>query len=126
MPFVRIDYPAGKGPDYRAALSDAVATALTESLCVPFNDRFQILTEHPSGAIAVDQRHLGIEGSNDPILIQAFINAGRSSEQKRSFYQAAVSRICERTAARKEDIIISIVEVAGEDWSFGNGDAQYA
>jgi len=27
---------------------------------------------------------------------------------------------------RKEDVFISLVEVTREDWSFGNGEAQYA
>lgn len=126
MPFVRIDYPAGKDKGYREALSDAVATALTESLHIPSNDRFQVLTEHSRGAIVADQRHLEIDGSDQTIVVQAFINAGRSTEQKCSFYKATASHISQLTGTRKEDIIISIVEVRGENWSFGNGEAQYA
>jgi 4-oxalocrotonate tautomerase len=32
----------------------------------------------------------------------------------------------ERLGLRREDVVIQLVEVAKENWSFGNGDAPYA
>jgi phenylpyruvate tautomerase PptA (4-oxalocrotonate tautomerase family) len=32
----------------------------------------------------------------------------------------------ERAGMRREDVLVSLVEVRKENWSFGNGEAQYA
>jgi hypothetical protein len=37
-----------------------------------------------------------------------------------------VDEICAKQPVRKEDVLISLVESGREDWSFGNGDMQYA
>jgi 4-oxalocrotonate tautomerase len=45
---------------------------------------------------------------------------------KRAFYKAVVDGLHERLGQRREDVIINLVEVKKENWSFGNGEAQYA
>ncbi|MFO1123819.1 MAG: tautomerase family protein [Methylocystis sp.] len=54
------------------------------------------------------------------------LNAGRSVEQKKSFYQTVAKELHSRLGLRVEDVFISLVEVPKENWSFGNGEAQYA
>ncbi|WP_164034454.1 tautomerase family protein, partial [Serratia marcescens] len=68
---------------------------------------------------------LGIERTGDCVVIQITLNAGRGVEQKRSFYKAVADGLHERLGLRREDVFISLVEVTKENWSFGNGEAQY-
>jgi phenylpyruvate tautomerase PptA (4-oxalocrotonate tautomerase family) len=60
------------------------------------------------------------------VIIQITLNAGRSVEQKKSFYRAVAEELRSRLGLRGEDIFINLVEVPEENWSFGNGEAQYA
>ncbi len=126
MPLVRIDLAAGKSADYRAAIGDAVYEAMLATLGVPKNDRFQVITEHAGSDFVVDPTYLGIERTRDAVLIQLTLNAGRTVEKKQAFYKAVADSLHERLGLRREDVFINLVEVVKENWSFGNGEAQYA
>jgi 4-oxalocrotonate tautomerase len=54
------------------------------------------------------------------------LNEGRTVEQKREFYRKVADGLHQRAGMRREDVFISLVEVTKENWSFGNGEAQYA
>ena len=45
---------------------------------------------------------------------------------KRAFYKAIAAGLHDRLMLRREDVVINLVEVKKENWSFGNGEAQYA
>lgn len=126
MPFVRIDLPQGKPPEYRQTVGDVVYEAMRATLNVPENDRFQVITEHAPGGLVIDPTYLGIERGADALTIQVTLNAGRSVELKKAFYRAVADGLHERLELRREDVFISLVEVPKENWSFGNGEAQYA
>jgi phenylpyruvate tautomerase PptA (4-oxalocrotonate tautomerase family) len=126
MPLARIDVPAGKSADYRSVIGDVVYNAMISALNAPKNDRFQIITEHPSGGLVVDPTYLGIQRTDNAIIIQVTLNDGRTVDMKRAFYKAVVDGLHERLGHRREDVIINLVEVKKENWSFGNGEAQYA
>lgn len=126
MPLVRIDLNAGKPAQYRQTMGDIVYRAMLEVLKVPEDDKFQVLTEHPLGNLNVAKSYLGIEHSSDVVLIQITLNLGRSTEQKRAFYGRVADDLHAQLGLRREDVIISLVETAKENWSFGNGEAPYA
>jgi phenylpyruvate tautomerase PptA (4-oxalocrotonate tautomerase family) len=126
MPLVRIDVPAGKPPDHRRAIGDVVYEAMLATLNVPKNDRFQIIAEHTPSGLIIDPVYFGIERSKDAILIQVTLSDGRTVEQKKAFYKAVADGLQQRVAMRREDVFINLVEVRKENWSFGNGEAQYA
>jgi phenylpyruvate tautomerase PptA (4-oxalocrotonate tautomerase family) len=126
MPLVRIDLPAGKSETYREAVSETVYEAMLTSLNVPKDDRFQVISEHSSDALIIDPTYLGIQRTKDAILIQVTLNEGRTLDQKKAFYKAIADGLNQRADIRREDIVISLVEVKKENWSFGNGVAQYA
>ncbi|SFK46968.1 tautomerase family protein [Methylorubrum salsuginis] len=126
MPFVRIDLPQGKPPEYRRTVGDVVYEAMRTTLNVPENDRFQVISEHAPGGLVIDPTYLGIERSADALTIQVTLNAGRSVELKKAFYRAVADGLHARLGLRREDVFISLVEVPKENWSFGNGEAQYA
>lgn len=126
MPLVRIDLRKGTAADHRQAIGAVVHEALVEVLKAPRDDRFQIISEHDSEALVVDPGYLGIKRSRDCILIQITLNAGRSVEMKKAFYRFVADELAGRLGVRREDVFISLVEVVKENWSFGNGEAQYA
>jgi phenylpyruvate tautomerase PptA (4-oxalocrotonate tautomerase family) len=125
MPLVRIDLVRGKSPDYRRTLGDIVYKALLDVINVPENDKFQIITEHAPEEINVAESYLGNRYSGDIVLIQVTLSAGRSIEIKKAFYRRVVDDIHDQLKMRREDVVINLVEVGRENWSFGGGIAQY-
>ena len=125
MPLVRIDLIQGKSPEYRAQVGEVIYQAMVESINVPINDRFQVITEHAKSDIPFDPDYLGIHRSDDCIFIQITLSAGRTVEMKQRLYKAIVEGLNQKLHFRKEDVFINLVEVAKENWSFGNGEAQY-
>jgi 4-oxalocrotonate tautomerase len=126
MPLVRIDAPKGRTPEERRILGDVVYDAMITTLNVPQDDRFQIITEHDGANLIIDQTYLGVPRSPEAIIIQITLNEGRTVELKKAFYKAVADGLRERAGVRPEDVFISLVEVKKENWSFGNGLAQYA
>jgi len=126
MPLARIDVPTGKSADYRSTIGEVVYNAMLSVLNVPKNDRFQVINEHSSGQLVIDPTYLGIERTKDAIIIQVTLNEGRTVDMKRAFYKAVADGLHERLGLRREDVLINLVEVKKENWSFGNGEAQYA
>lgn len=126
MPLVRIDLMEGKSADYHAQIGQVVYQAMLDVLNVPKNDRFQIIHAHPPANLLFDRNYLGIERSDDCVFLQITLNSGRSTEMKQRFYKAVADGLHETLKLRREDVFINLVEVAKENWSFGNGEAQYA
>jgi 4-oxalocrotonate tautomerase len=125
MPFVRIDLLEGKSPEYRAQVGQIVYQALLDVLGVPPNDRFQVFAEHSKSGLQFDRDYLGVHRSDDCIFLQITLNSGRTLEMKQRFYKAVADGLHEALKLRREDVFISLVEVPKENWSFGNGEAQY-
>ena len=125
MPLVRIDLRTGRSPDLRRALGNAVYRAMTEVANVPDGDRFVVITEHDVSGLLYDPSYLGVARSDSIILIQITLNAGRSLAIKKALYQR-IAELLHELDVRKEDVFVSLVEVPKENWSFGNGIAQYA
>jgi 4-oxalocrotonate tautomerase len=126
MPLVRIDLEAGKPASHRRAIGDAIHDAMVATINVPEHDRFQIFTEHPQDGLVVDREYLGIARTRACVVIQITMNLGRTLQQKRDLYKAIADGLASRAALRREDVFVNLVEVAKENWSFGNGEAQYA
>jgi len=125
MPLVRIDLLEGKTPEYRAQIGQIVYQAMLDVLNVPKDDRFQIIAEHPKAGLQFDRDYLGIHRSDDCVFLQITLNSGRTVEMKQRFYKAVADRLHESLKLRREDVFINLVEVSKENWSFGNGEAQY-
>ena len=126
MPLVRIDLARGKPAEYRRAIAAVVYSAIIDVLGAPEGDRFIVITEHEDGQIDVSPEYLGIEHTPDVVLIQIALNEGRTVPVKRDFYRTVADGLHDRIGLRREDVIICLVEVKKENWSFGNGIAQYA
>jgi 4-oxalocrotonate tautomerase len=126
MPLVRIDLPIGKPDTYSRTIADVVYETMLVALNSPAHDRFQIISEREPGSLIIDPSYLNIERSADAIIIQVTLNEGRTLDQKKAFYKGVADGLHERLHMRREDVTINLVEVKKENWSFGNGVAQYA
>lgn len=127
MPLARIDISKETPPERIKIVSEAVYRAMTELANVPPNDKFQVVTRHAADEIVYpEEGYLGLKYTRDLILIQVTWVAGRSTDVKKKFYKQVADEIHTRAGVRKEDVWIALVENAGEDWSFGNGEMQYA
>ena len=126
MPLVRIALREGKPAAHRAAVADAVHQAMVETIDVPVKDRFQIITEHAAGGLVYDPSYLDIARTNDLVVIQITLNAGRTVEKKKALYARIAELLAKSPGLRREDVFVSLVEVPKENWSFGHGLAQYA
>jgi len=126
MPLARIDLVQGKSDHYRRTIGDVVYEAMVDILKAPKDDRFQVINEHPPQNQIADENFLGIRRTADCVFIQLTLNAGRTVEVKKAFYKAVADGLHACLGHRREDVIISLVEVANADWSFGNGEAQIA
>jgi phenylpyruvate tautomerase PptA (4-oxalocrotonate tautomerase family) len=126
MPLVRISLVKGKPEAYRRRLGEAIHRALVEAVGVPPRDRFQLITEHEPGDLVYDSNYLGIARSSDVVIVQITLSAGRSLEQKRALYRRIAANLSAAVGLKPQDAWINLVEVAKENWSFGNGAASYA
>jgi phenylpyruvate tautomerase PptA (4-oxalocrotonate tautomerase family) len=126
MPLTRIALRAGKPAEYRKALTDSIQRSLVDTFNVPKDDIFMLITEHEAGNFVYDKQYLNIERSDDLVVIQITLNNTRTLEQKKTLYKRMADELAESPGLRREDVFINLVEVLKENWSFGNGIAQYA
>ena len=127
MPLARIDLDASASRETRQAISDIVYDAMTSLAKVPAHDKFMIVSAHSPGDLIVPKEgYLGIQYTAGIVFIQVTWNAGRTTDVKKAFYRKVADDIHTRTGIRKEDVVINLVEVSPENWSFGNGEMQYA
>jgi len=125
MPLVRITMPEGLAPDRRAALAEGVHRALVEVAKAPADDRFQILEVGPAESIVFTPSYLGLSHRAPVVVVQVFMNVGRTVEVKKALYAALAENITAVAPVRREDVIVNLVEVPRENWSFGGGVMSY-
>jgi len=127
MPLVRINVDAATSAEIRQKLSDIVYDAMTSVAKVPVNDKFVVVSTHERGDLIYPKEgYLGIDYTPGIAFIQVTWNAGRTTDVKKAFYRKVADDIHEKTGIRKQDVFISLVDVSPENWSFGNGEMQYA
>jgi phenylpyruvate tautomerase PptA (4-oxalocrotonate tautomerase family) len=125
MPLVRIDLIKGRPEAERKGIAQAVYDAML-SIGVPRDDRFQIIAEHDPANFIYPHAYLGIEHTRNLVIVQITFNEGRTTAQKKALFKAIAEGIRDAVHVRLEDVFINLVEVQRENWSFGNGIAQYA
>lgn len=126
MPFVKIWVRRGKSPEYLRSVGDCVHDALVAQANVPPDDRFQIINQLDDDALIAHPSYGGVSRSNDLVVIEITLNAGRTVEIKKNLYADIAARLQRAVDLRPDDVLINLVEVAKENWSFGGGKATYA
>lgn len=125
MPLSRIFLRKGKSAAHKQAILDGVYLAMRETFDVPENDRFMVISEQEAENFDYDRSYLGIDRSDDLVIIQLTVSNTRPRKQKQALYKRIVERLTDKPGLRPQDIFINLVEVLRENWSFGNGVAQY-
>jgi len=125
MPLVRIDVAKGHPAGFGRAVGEVVYRAMLSEINVPADDKFQIISTHEADELVMPKSYLGIEYSPGIVFISVTLNAGRTTELKKKFYQRIADDLASELNVRKQDVFISLVEVSKENWSFGNGEMQY-
>lgn len=122
MPFVKLYYRRDQHAD-PAPIGDAVHDALVANANVPADDKFQVFL--PLDRIVADRTYGGVQRSEKLVIIEIVLNAGRTVEIKKNLY-ADIARRLEAVGIRSDDVMVSLIEVTKENWSFGGGRATYA
>jgi 4-oxalocrotonate tautomerase len=125
MPLVRISLREGTTPEYRKAIADGVHQAMIDAIAVPTKDRFQLITEYEKENLIYDADYLDVKRSDKTVFVQITLSTGRKPGQKRALFKRMAQLLAESPGLRAEDLFINLVEVSWENWSFGNGEAQY-
>lgn len=126
MPFVQISMMEGKSAGYRKTVGDVVHQAMVETISCPPLDRFQVIREYSKENYLFTHTYLDIPHSGDLIVIQITLNEGRTVELKKLLYKTIADKLHSSVGVSINDVMINLVEVKKENWSFGDGIAQYA
>jgi phenylpyruvate tautomerase PptA (4-oxalocrotonate tautomerase family) len=126
MPLVRISLMKGRPKEFGKKVGEVVYRTMTDTINVPAKDNFQVITEHDSDSLIYDPSYADIRRTDGFIAIQITLNEGRTVELKKAFFKTLAERLNRELGVRMEDVFVGLVEVRKENWSFGNGVAQYA
>jgi phenylpyruvate tautomerase PptA (4-oxalocrotonate tautomerase family) len=126
VPFVKLYLRKGKSPEYLRSVADAVHEALIAQANVPRDDRFQVIHQVEDDALIAHPSYGGVNRSKDLIIVEITLNIGRTIEIKKNLYADIARRLQEAVDVRPDDVLITLVEVVKENWSFGGGRATYA
>ena len=126
MPFTRVSLLKGKPPEYRKAILDGIYQAMRETFNVPEEDRFMTIDEYDKNNFVYGENYLGIARDDDLVIVQITVNNTRGPEQKKALFARIAELLAKNPGIRPENILVNLLEVPKENWSFGNGIAQYA
>ena len=126
MPLVRISFMKGRPEGFGKKVGEIVYRTMVDTINVPAKDNFQVITQHEKDSLIYDPSYLNIPRTDGVIVIQITLNEGRTVELKKAFYRTVAERLHQELGVRMEDVLMNLVEVRKENWSFGNGMAQYA
>ena len=101
MPLVRISLL--QGPDgFGRKVGQVVYRTMVDTIDVPRDDNFQVITEHSKETLVFDRTYMGIARSDGFISIQITLSEGRSLEKKRRFYHTLAERLQSELNVRPE------------------------
>lgn len=126
MPLVRIDLLEGNSAEFKTQLGELVYESMLETIGIPEEDKFVVVNDLKAEELIFSTNYLGVERTEGIVIIQITMNEGRTTEVKKALYKTVADKLNNQLDIRKEDVFINLVEVNKENWSFGNGIAQYA
>jgi phenylpyruvate tautomerase PptA (4-oxalocrotonate tautomerase family) len=125
VPLVRITLRKGRSSEFLRDVSNAVHDALVATANVPADDRFQVIEEVEADRLVAHPSYGGVTRGEGIVFIQITLNAGRTLDVKRALYADIARRLQESVDVRPDDVLVNLVEVTKENWSFGGGRMTY-
>jgi 4-oxalocrotonate tautomerase len=124
MPLLHISLRTGKPEAYRQAIFNSLYRAMREALNVPEDDQFMTITEHDAANFRYGNAY-GVTRSADVVYIQISVFNTRTVEQKTALFRRTAELLGESPGIRPEDVFVTVLEAAKENWSVGHGLAQF-
>jgi phenylpyruvate tautomerase PptA (4-oxalocrotonate tautomerase family) len=115
MPLVRLEVRQGRSATQKQALLDAAHAALVEALGIPDHDRIQRIVEHPR-----EDFELPPGSSDDFVLVEVTMFAGRSRQAKRRLYQGLVRHFA-TLGVVPNDVFVVLHEPSLDNWGIRGG-----
>ena len=126
MPLVYYDIVRGRSRDQIRALLASAQAALVEAFETPERDRYQIVTEHSPDEMIIEDNGLGIDRSENIVVIHLINRLGKKTRAQKEKLYALLARNLKRDCGLDPaDLVVSITENESEDWSVGYGRAQW-
>src|SRR5687768_10211303 len=123
MPLLRFDLIEGRDEKTLKRLLDVAHNAMLEAFDVPQRDRYQIVHQHPSNELIIEDTGLGLKRSQNLVII-SIVSKARTASQKEKLYDLLAKNLESECGISPEDLMVSITENGDADWSFGLGEAQ--
>ncbi|WP_137924173.1 tautomerase family protein [Cupriavidus sp. 2SB] len=124
MPLLNFHVFEGRDGKALRTLLDAAHQAMVEAFDVPVSDRYQTVTQHRTEELILDDTGLGMTRTQNALLL-AVVTRPRPQAQKVRFYELLSRYLHEQCGISPDDLVVSLVENADADWSFGRGRAQF-
>lgn len=121
MPFIRTSVPHDTSPQERQRIVDSIHRALVDSIGMPEDELFNMVTSHDAQQYWYSRTFNGIDRSERVVVIEITLRRGRSDAMKRELY-AGIARNLEQNAnVAPNDVFILMHENDYSDWSVGGG-----
>jgi 4-oxalocrotonate tautomerase len=127
MPLAKIHVLKGQYNEARLGkVSSAVQDGLISALGIPPEDFFQVIHVLPRGQFCHTPSFLGLNYSDDLIILEITFISGRPKEKRLALLKALNERVVAAAGISPDDLLITLYETPGENISFGRGLAQRA
>jgi hypothetical protein len=127
MPVAKIHVLDGRyNEDRLRKISSAVQNGLISALGIPPEDFFQIIHVLPRGRYLHTPSFLGLNYSDDLIILEITFISGRPKEKRLALLKALNDKVVAAAGISPDDLLIMLYETPGENISFGRGLAQRA
>ncbi|GAB6093134.1 tautomerase family protein [Furfurilactobacillus curtus] len=125
MPLMKFDLIKGQRSETEIdQLLEITYEVMLSTFGAPVGDQYQVVNQHDSYEMKIKDTGLGIKRTAQ-VMVLTLVTRPRTTQQKQAFYRQLVDRLHSEMAIRPEDVVISLVVNQDEDWSFGNGEAQF-
>jgi phenylpyruvate tautomerase PptA (4-oxalocrotonate tautomerase family) len=127
MPIAKIHVLEGQYDEARLGkVSSAVQNGLISALGIPPEDFFQIFHVLPRNQYLHTPSFLGLNYSDDLIVLEITFISGRPKEKRLRLLKALNDAVVAAAGISPDDLMIAFYEVPGDNISFGRGLAQRA
>jgi 4-oxalocrotonate tautomerase len=127
MPLAKIHVLEGRYDQNRMAkVSAAIQAALMNTLRVPAEDFYQLIFELPKNRFLHTPSFVGMRYTDDLIILDLTFIEGRSKDTRLALLKDVNTRVAAAAGLSPDDLMITLYEAPGENFSFGRGEAQRA